>query len=232
MATKPKAKAPAVPAFDMVTALGALVSATMNPPHFAYLSADESQPLVDAGFAEVNPEMIDAATGKLATRASQAGIVAAQGSAANQGAQAAFGTAPQGVAPQAAQTSPAASAAKAAFKLVSSIPVPESKRVGGGGGARPETYPFSTMEVGQAFFIAATADKPQPERSYASTVASARNRFAEEVPGQTRPNRKGKIVPVTVLTRDFVIRPIEDGGAAGFGAEYAGKKGAGVWRTK
>jgi hypothetical protein len=221
MATKPKKTTPAAPAaLDHTALLGALVSATLSPTGFMYMSADESGPLVTAGHAEVNAQMIEPATGKQATRATQAGIAAAQGSAPT-----GFGT-PTST----PQTSPAATAAKAAFKLVSSIPIPDSKR-GGGGGARPETYPFSTMEVNQAFFIPATAERPNPERSYASTVASARNRFAEPIPGQTRVNRKGKTVPAERYTKDFVIRGIEDGAAAGFGEEFKGVKGAAIWRT-
>lgn len=112
--------------------------------------------------------------------------------------------------------------------IVSNVDLPdvESRR----GGARPETYPFSKMEVGQSFFIQATDEVPDPMKSYASTVASATNRYAEEIPGETRETRKGNVVPKTKPTRVFKLIRVEDG--APFGAQFAGKPGAAVKRVQ
>lgn len=78
-------------------------------------------------------------------------------------------------------------------------------------GRKTEMYPFEQMKPGQSFFVAATADKPEPAKSLASTVSGATKRYAEVVEGETRTNRKGRTVPVTRETRKFVVKAVEGG---------------------
>lgn len=128
---------------------------------------------------------------------------------------------------QASQSTPASNTttvAPTAFKLVSGVPIPSVKRRGGKGAA---VYPFEQMEVGQSFFIAATAEKPNPAKSLTSTTASATRRFATPN-GEREIERKGvkKMVKAYTPTKVFEVRAIEDGtpwGATG--------KGAAVYRT-
>jgi hypothetical protein len=86
---------------------------------------------------------------------------------------------------------------------------------------RGETYPFSTMESGDSFFIPATAERPKPATAYSSTVTSATNRYAEKT-GRKIVNRRGKEVDELKPTRQFVIRPW---------VEPDGTVGARVWRV-
>lgn len=70
--------------------------------------------------------------------------------------------------------------------------IPARKR---GGGARPEKFPFSTLEVGQWFMIPVSEKHPEPWKSYQSTVSGAQRRFAtvtDEV--VERKNKKGETV--------------------------------------
>lgn len=112
---------------------------------------------------------------------------------------------------------------KVSFELETGIVPPAAKRTGR---AASSLYPFDKMEVGTSFFVAATAAKPEPAKSLASTVSSATARFAEEVKNEDgspkmKTNRKGKLVVETVNTKVFVVRE----------AEKDGVKGARVFRT-
>jgi hypothetical protein len=97
---------------------------------------------------------------------------------------------------------------KMQFEIVSGLPIPASTR--GGGGSREEIYPFSKLQVGESFFIPATAAKPNPAETFASTVTSAQRRFAEKT-GNTKTNRVGKVVPEIKLTRRFSLRAVKAG---------------------
>jgi hypothetical protein len=209
MATKGK-KAAAM-TIDMAL-LAALCAATASATGAMHVSEAAITPLVHEGLAEVNPDpSTKAPNGDLLARST------AKGDEMNSKAQAQTGSTPA--------ATPAAPAASK-FAVVAGVPMPETQRKGF---ARGEQYPFSTLEVGQSFFIPATTDKPQPERSYASTVASARNRYSVADPaGATRTNRKGKTVPVVTYSRDFAIR----GGVEGTPYGQPGVKGAAIWRTR
>lgn len=98
------------------------------------------------------------------------------------------------------------------FAIEDGIELPTSGR-----GRTSTTYPFDLLNVGQSFFVANTAEKPNAAKSLASTVSSATARYAEVVPGQTKKNKAGEDVPVTKTTRKFVVRAVEGG--------------ARVWRT-
>ena len=110
------------------------------------------------------------------------------------------------------------------FQIASNIDMPAIARTTP---VRTSKYPFERLEVGQSFFIAATEEVPNPMRSYASAVTGANKRFAEEVPGETRVNRKGNTVPLTRQTREFSMRRVADGAPWG----QHGATGVAVWRV-
>lgn len=118
--------------------------------------------------------------------------------------------------------SPAATPAKTGF-AIASVALPAAKR----GGRQGETYPFDQLEIGQSFFVPATAERENPAKSLASTVTSANERYSEVVDGEFRVNRKGREVPVTRQLRTFSIRSVEDGAPWG----HPGVKGAAIGRV-
>lgn len=175
------------PAFD----LAAVIAAT-NAGSFVYTSAEAHASALADGLVEVNPSMTNEA-GELATRATAKGIESMN----------------------APQTPAAAKAAtpKPSFAIEDGIELAPVVGRGRGG----ETYPFDQLNVGQSFFVPNSAEKPNVAKSLASTVSSATRRYAEEIPGETRVDRKGNTVPALKETRKFVVRAVEGG--------------ARVWRT-
>lgn len=200
---------------------------------FIYTNASQHKPLIDAGFVEVNDAFKDPSDPtKLATRATPAGVAAA-----GKGAGAVVG----GI-----QTT----AAAITYALDVGIAMPAQKPRGGGGfGARPEIYPFSKMEIGQSFFYPATAEKPEPETTFASTVSSATRRYDEPVlnadgtaimeekmvavkgdDGKITKDGNGKVIRQKAMVqkmkhrRVFTIRAVDET-AQGRG------KGARIWRV-
>lgn len=186
-----------------------LVAATLSDAQCLYVQGADVEALKKAGYAEQNPEMVNA--DGVATRATPAGIEAFPVGMTESGAVAGSG---------------AVATSKPSF-AIAEIPMPGHKRTGGG--RTGSSYPFDDLAVGQAFFVAATAERPDPARQLGSTVTGANERHSEVIEGETRVNRKGREVPVTRPLRKFEIRALEDGAA--FGPEFAGVKGAGIWRT-
>lgn len=175
-----------------LTILAAIVAATLDTSKgFAYVSHANGLPLVEAGLIEVNPEILDN-EGNAQAKATEAGVKLVKDS------------------------EPKTAAAKPAFSLETGIPVPPARRGGRGG----ESYPFSKMEVGASFFVAASEEMPEPAKTLASTVSSATARFAIPT-GESKTNRKGEPVPVMKETKKFIVRSVEENGI----------KGARVWRT-
>lgn len=173
-----------------VIGLAEIVAAGANG---LYTSPTVHGPLVEAGMVEINPAMTNEA-GEIATRATQKGIEEMNRNHET-------GTA--------AASAPVATS----FVIEDNIPVPTSR------GRGVNIYPFDALEVGQSFFVPNSEAKPNAAKSLASTVSSATARFA--VPsedGATKTNKKGKIVPVMVKTRKFVVNSVEGG--------------ARVWRTE
>lgn len=169
--------------------LAAIVKAT-EAGSFVYTSAEAHASALADGLVEVNPSMTNEA-GELATRATEKGISSMNAS----------------------QTPAPAAASKPSFAIEDGIELAPISGRGRGG----ETYPFDKLAVGQSFFVPNSDDKPNVAKSLASTVSSATRRYAEEIPGQTRTDRKGNVVPALKETRKFVVRAV-DGGAR-------------VWRT-
>lgn len=185
--------------------LAAIVTATQGEAGYAFASAKAAKVLVAEGLVEQN-ETITNEGGDFATRATEKGIATMNEQNTNTGTE-------QASAPAVASN----------FAIVADVAMPGASR----GGRSTETYPFDKLEKGQSFFVAATEAKPNPAKSLASTVTSANERYAEEIPGETRTNRKGNVVPATRQIREFAVRTVEDGAPWGF----PGVKGAGVWRT-
>lgn len=184
---------------------------------FLHVDEKEAAPLVAAGLIEVNPSMKDEVD-NVAARA----IMAQQSNDNQAGAnEAAPNTNTEGTQAMTAQ-SPAATPAKTGF-TIASVALPAAKR----GGRQGETYPFDQLEIGQSFFVPATADRDNPAKSLASTVTSANERYSEVVAGEFRVNRKGREVPVTKQLRTFSIRSVEDGAPWG----HPGVKGAAIGRV-
>jgi hypothetical protein len=173
--------------------MAAIIAATKEG-NFVYTSATDHADALAQGLVEVNPSMTNDA-GAFATRATQKAI----------------DTMTQTNTPVPAES------AKPSFAIDDGIPL--AAVVGRGRGT--ETYPFDKLNVGQSFFVPATAERPNPAKSLASTVSSAQRRYAETVEGQTRTNRKGEEVPATKATRKFEMRAVEENGV----------KGARIWRT-
>lgn len=151
---------------------------------------------------EVNPEMKNDKN-EIAVRATEAGM--------NYGKE------------QKAETAPVQGQL---FALASvAIPIPAPTRAAGAG--RTGKYPFDKMEVGQSFFVAATAEQDQEAlfKSLGSTALSAKRRYAVET-GETKTNKAGESVAVLDYKRVFEVRRIDDGAPWGVA-------GAGVacWRT-
>lgn len=172
--------------------MAAIIAAT-NSGSFVYTSPEAHASALADGLVEVNPTMTNEA-GELATRATAKGIESMN-------------------APQTPAAAAATPAAKPTFAIEDGIELAPVSGRGRGG----ETYPFDQLNVGQSFFVPNSAEKPNVAKSLASTVSSATRRYAEEIPGQTRVDRKGNTVPAIKETRKFVVRAV-DGGAR-------------VWRT-
>jgi hypothetical protein len=146
--------------------LATIVAAMANeaaPYHMA--TEAEIAGLTKEALVETNPEIKDG--DKIAVRATEAGVAAHN--ELNPPAPPASGAA--GFAPTAPAAAPAAPA-PSAFAIDDGIPCPPGR--GGRGG---NVYPFDTLNVGQSFHVGATAAKPNPAKSLASTVSSASKRL-------------------------------------------------------
>ena len=186
-----------------------------------YAPAYIADALVDAGLVETNPTDKNE-HGFVRTRATTKGIM--EHMQANSVSQAA--PAPQSVSSYVASLNTEPSYPEdsyvpdaenySTFSLDDNIPPPP---VDGRSGARGKTsaFPFDVMNVGQSFFVPADEKRPNVAKALASTVGNANAKYAKEVPGQFRTNRKGVSVPVKRETRKFVIRNVEGG--------------ARIWRT-
>lgn len=108
------------------------------------------------------------------------------------------------------------------FAIQNNIEIPKATRR-----SRTSAYPFDALEIGQSFFVPATAERPEPAKTMGSTVSAANERHSEET-GETKLNRKGREVPVLRPLRTFIVRAVEDGAPWG----QPGVAGAGVWRTE
>ena len=175
-------------------ALPAVVTATEGGS-FVYMSAFDAAYLVEQGLAEQNETITNPAdASELATRATEAGI--------NFAVQTPEVQKPKGEVKMSAEV-------KTEIVIETGVEMPKSNR---GATAGNTKYPFDKLEAGQSFFIA------KELKSLGGTVSSANKRYAVEVVGETRVNRKGVSVPKTEQTRKFEARAVEGGTR--------------IWRTK
>ena len=186
--------------------LATVVAATQGNT-VAYTSPKDHAELVAQGFVEINAGMVDN-DGNIATRATAKGIeMNGNTEQSNTGA---------------GSQTPAAP--KPTFTLeAAALPT-----VSGRGGGRDAIYPFDEMQVGQSFFVPASAERPDPAKSLASTVSSATRRYSEET-GETRTDRNGNVVPKLRATRKFAIRARSAADEAKEGFNH-GQNGARIYR--
>jgi hypothetical protein len=91
-------------------------------------------------------------------------------------------------------------------KPVAITVIPPSKR-GSGLVSRKSVYPFDSTPIGSGFFVAATAEKPEPWRTLTASVHQQSKKQTDE--------------------SKFIVRHLPDGAAFGF----PGKAGAGVYHV-
>lgn len=186
------------------TLLATIVTAMSNAAApYSMQTAKSVKTLVDAGLVEQNPDITEG--DKIATRATDAGM-----------------TANSEPATDAASTTTAAPAfATGSGFDFASISKTTRKR-----GSR---YDFDGLAVGGYIFVPNSDDMPNAAKSLASTVTTANARYAEEIPGETKTNRKGETVPATKPTRFFEVYPVEAGKS--YGSFVPDSDGAAIVRT-
>lgn len=207
--------------------LAVIVAAMSNdaaPFHMA--TKTEVKNLLNNDLVEVNEEIVDG--DKVAVRATEKGV--AEAASATEGTENLTDT---------ATATPAASTG--GFEIETGIEKPAGRRA-----RTASTYPFDDMPVGSSFHIPATANKPDPAKSMASTVSSANKRFSTETgetesftrkvyqldaAGKRVKGEDGKLVSTGTET---ITRPVLKAGKT-FSVKAVGSddpKGAGarVWR--
>lgn len=134
-------------------------------------------------------------------------------------------------------------AVKPQFTIRTDIPIPTKR----GRGRRGSVYPIETMEVGQSFHIATSAENPDPASRIASSLSNARIKYAVETgeqetvtvkvykrdaEGVIEKDAEGHRVvesqsevtrPKTKLGRDWSVASVDASDPEGVGAR--------VWRT-
>ena len=191
-------------------ALREIVAATQEGS-FAYTSEEVYEKLIEHGFIEINNEIKDE-TGDVAARATQAGIDYAS-EVLNTGGLHLESASQVGLIGERAdalakETAEHIAKTKASVVIEKGVPLP------GKGCAfvqRRQAFPFDELDIEDSFFIKSTESKPEPWKSYASTVSNATRSFAVPDPsGEMVVSRKGQKVPKLVQTRKFVIRAVEE----------------------
>lgn len=214
-----KATKNAGPALD-ATALAHIVAAGEAG---TYAPASVYQPLADAGMVEVNTAAVDG-NGNHLVRATANGAAAINGNE------------PAG--------SPEKPAKPTKPVIMSGFAAPERKR---GRSVGDRKYNFDALNVGDFFFVEATAERPEPHKSLASSVTSATARYRVPTGNQTtksvivknsegqpvigadgNPLRENVSVPEMTETRKFKITRVE--GGVTYGAFTAPANGAVIYR--
>lgn len=227
MAKKPKETV--VPPQSAEITLEMIASASSVDPFFMFVPAEVSKDWLEAGLVEVNSALSDD-TAAIATRITE------------KGRQSLMSTAPATTTNTETTSTPTTTTtqAPAAAGFIRAVrPAIEAKRA-----TRPNAakYPFDELAapstdadgniVNDAFFIPATPARPEPWKSLASTVSTAKDRYSRKVgerPYKAKDkagNEITKMRAVKEFDREFLMEAGE--------AEIDGKtvKGAWVHRVK
>lgn len=182
MAKKAKETAPVAPLMSAAITLAMVAEASNVDPFFLYVPAEVSAEWLEKGLVETNADMTDGA-GALATRITEAGrnylTMNTQAPASETHSTDTTGAA-GGSAP----------AAENSFGFeIEDGPMPETTRNPASQNAA--RYPFDQLAAPtknddgsvsvKRFFIPATAARPKPWESLASTVSTAKSRYARKV---------------------------------------------------
>lgn len=205
MAKKPATATLALSA-SAINLLATIVAASAGGNISYIAKSDDATALVDGKFIEVNPEMIDEA-GNAAARPTEQGIKFMNAQNTN----------------PATASAPAAASAKPTFEIFTKAPTAAKRNTGGAA----TLYPFddlpapTTDEAGKpvvaAFFVPATADRPEPWKTLASTVSSASKRYATKTGDETYVDGNGaqKTRGVYEYSRKFRLSEGERNGVKG-----------------
>lgn len=150
--------------------LASIVAATQSEQGFLYATKEAAAPFIADGLAEMNEGVPNPANGnEFALRATAEGINKVNTSTDSN-----------------VNPNPTNTPAKQSF-AIETIDMPTNKRRGGG----VSIYPFDDLKApttdangkqqAAAFFVPATADKPEPWNSLQSAVSAASRRYAKEV---------------------------------------------------
>lgn len=167
------------------------------------------KPLLDQGLIEINKD--DVVNDEAAARLTQKG---------------------QDGMPKQAPVNTGAAPSPSSFAIITNAIPPESKR-GVGRQAGPSKYPFDQLEAGGSFFVAASAETPDPLKSMNSAVSNANNKYrvdtgtTEQVERTKRDGKKAALdaagnkiketvtVPVYNYPRKFIVRSVKNGQKCG-----------------
>lgn len=173
--------------------LASVVASTRTGQNFMLAPSDDAKALVDAGFIEVNTEITDG-DGNAAARATEKGLAEVP-----------------------AEIVETASAGD--FEIEIGVKPTERKRTRN----REDVYPFDKLPAPGAdgtvsrFFVPATAERPKPWESLASTVSSASARYRTKTGEETYTSGKGETKTRNTYTyeRKFALVPGEKNGVKG-----------------
>lgn len=153
-----------------VITLAAVMAATFVEPHYLFVPLAQASEWEAAGLVEVNRDLIDPASGAVATRITETG-------------KASLVTDTASTETAAATTAPAfaievfdGEIAKRSRAFVEKYPFSQLPAPGVTADGKPQRY---------SFFIPATADRPDPWKSLASTVSTAQARYRTEAGVET-----------------------------------------------
>lgn len=185
-------------------------------------NAPATKALIDAGYIEVNHEMLQG--NEVAARVTEAGRqYAATGQESGNSADAGQASDGFGGGASAGSSAPASKPERKSF-AIETVPLVERTRQ-----PTTEQYPFAALEVGQSFFVADSDVKSRNAfKTLNSTVTTANNRYSVET-GETRPHRRdaSKTVAVRKQERKFELRHFTNKDEAGNDV-----KGARVYRVE
>lgn len=160
-----------------------------------FLSEDVYKPLLEAGYVEINASIVNE-LGQVATRATASGLEVLSSM----------------------EELEVLSSMEEHVKQVKNVKIKKGKKmfeiqkrsdvtvIKKPRGRVSSQYPFEKMEVGDCFFVANTEDRPNAAKSLASTVSGVNARYSEpSADGATRTTKTGKVVPVMVKSREYVV---------------------------